>query len=439
MTEDRPPQAPYAGAGGPGEPPPLTAFAWRNGLIRPTQGRLLAGVCGAFGRATNTDPVLWRIVIAVLTIFAGIGALVYLVAWLILPAEGDTASPIEALAGRGRSGTSTVLTVIGALIVVFSLAAYISEPFRATPLIAVALLAGALLLLLRDRGRIRPVPTNPVTGPEQAMSSPAPPPAYAAAPAYPPAAPAYGPPPYTPPPYAPPPFAPHGPFVPPPPPPPPPVPPMVRAPRPKPPRSRLGGLTFSVLLLSIGTLAVLNLAGFHIPPLAFFATALGVLGLGLILGTWVGRARWLIAPGIVLTLALAGGAAATVDGFWPNGWHNTGSVTWAPASAASLQKEYRLGVGDATLDLSSVDFSEAGPIEIETSVNLGSLKVIVPSNVDVIVDASVNLGDARVFRESWDGLGQSPRTITDLDNDGVGGGKLHLVASVHTGDLEVSR
>jgi phage shock protein PspC (stress-responsive transcriptional regulator) len=437
MTEDRPPAAPPAGAGGPTEPPPLTAFAWRNGLIRPSQGRLLAGVCGAFGRATNTDPVLWRIVIAVLTIFAGIGALVYLVAWLILPSEGDTASPIEALAGRGRSGTSTVLTVIGALIVVFSLAAYISEPFRATPLIAMALLAGALLLLLRDRGRIRPAPPNPVTGPEQAMSSPVPPPAYAAAPTYPPAAPAYGtPPPYPPPPYAPPPFAPHGPFVPP---PPPPVPPLVRAPRPKPPRSRLGGLTFSVVLLSIGTLAVLVLAGFHVPALAFFAAALGVIGLGLILGTWIGRARWLIVPGIVLTLALGGGAAATVDGFWPNDWHNTGSVTWAPASAASLQKEYRLGVGDATLDLSSVDFTQSGPIEIQTSVNLGSLKVIVPSYVDVTADASVNLGNAQVFRESWDGLGQSPRTITDLGSDGAGGGQLHLVASVHTGDLEVSR
>jgi hypothetical protein len=186
-------------------------------------------------------------------------------------------------------------------------------------------------------------------------------------------------------------------------------------------------------------MAVLNLAGFNIPPLAFFAVALGLIGVALILGTWVGRARWLVIPGIVLALALGGGAAATVDGAWPTWTHNTGTVTWAPASIAALQHEYRLGVGDATLDLSSLDFSEAGPVDIVTSVNLGSLKVIVPSNVDVTVDATVNVGDARVFQEQWDGLGQPPRTVTNLGPDGAGGGQLHLTTFVHTGDLEVSR
>ena len=80
MTDDRPPQPedipPRPGTTGPtaaSEPPPLTAFAWRNGLVRPTQGRLLAGVCGALARATNTDPILWRVIISVLTIFGGFG------------------------------------------------------------------------------------------------------------------------------------------------------------------------------------------------------------------------------------------------------------------------------------------------------------------------------------------------------------------------------
>ena len=36
--------------------------AWaRQQLARPRHGRYVAGVCGALGRATNTDPVLWRI------------------------------------------------------------------------------------------------------------------------------------------------------------------------------------------------------------------------------------------------------------------------------------------------------------------------------------------------------------------------------------------
>jgi hypothetical protein len=97
--------------------------------------------------------VLWRVVLAVLAIFGGIGALIYLIAWLLLPADGDTASPIEALAGRGQSRTSTVRTIVGTVILVLFLAGYVSEPFRAAPLLAILLLGGVLLLLLCATGR----------------------------------------------------------------------------------------------------------------------------------------------------------------------------------------------------------------------------------------------------------------------------------------------
>jgi hypothetical protein len=43
----------------------------RDQADRPTRGRYIAGVCGALGRATNTDPVLWRVVLAVLGFFGG--------------------------------------------------------------------------------------------------------------------------------------------------------------------------------------------------------------------------------------------------------------------------------------------------------------------------------------------------------------------------------
>src|SRR5687768_11945441 len=95
----------------PGEPSAYVSWAAPYGLIRPRHGRYLAGVCGALGRATKTDPLLWRVLIGVLAIF-GIGIVVYLAAWLLTPAEDDTASPVEALFGRGWSGTSSTLTLV---------------------------------------------------------------------------------------------------------------------------------------------------------------------------------------------------------------------------------------------------------------------------------------------------------------------------------------
>jgi phage shock protein PspC (stress-responsive transcriptional regulator) len=466
MTDDRPPQpfpgpadypapgpgaagsAPGTSATGPGdpgpspsgpgtagpapgiEPPPLTAFAWRSGLVRPVQGRVFAGVCGAFARATNTDPVLWRVVLAVLTIFAGIGALIYLIAWLILPADGDTASPIEALAGRGQSRTSTIRTIIGTVIVVIALAGYVSEPFRATPLVAIVLLGAILLLLLRDqsRGRARPV-----------WSGPGAPAGFAAATTY-PAAPGVPPAPPGAPAVAPPPFAPYGPFVTPPP-TPPAAPPTFSSPPPKPPkpRSRLGLLTFSVMLLVLGGLAIANLAGANVAPVAFVAAALTVVGLGLIVGAWIGRSYWLIPLGLVLSLALGGGwVANNADRSWP--WLRLGDVTWAPPTVSAIRDSYRHNAGDGTLDLSEVDFSGTNQtVNVTVQLDLGSLRIILPPDVDTTIDATVDLGDAKVFHEEWDGVGSESRTVTDLGDDGAGGGRVHITAIVHAGDLEVHR
>ena len=75
----------------------------REKLVRPAKGRYIAGVCAALGRATNTDPVLWRVLLGVLSFFSGVGILIYLIGWLMIPSEGDTASPIESLLGDAAS------------------------------------------------------------------------------------------------------------------------------------------------------------------------------------------------------------------------------------------------------------------------------------------------------------------------------------------------
>ncbi len=439
------------------EPPPLTAFAWRQGLVRPTQGRLLAGVCAALARATNTDPILWRVVLAVLSLFGGVGILAYLLGWLLLPSEGDTATPVEALVGRGRSGTSAVITVIAGVVLLISVAVFVGEPFR-PGLFGAILLGGALLLLLRDqRGRPRAA-AGPVGGPGPWPSTATPVPSPSGAAAAGPAAggppvggapyaprgpfpaagvrrPAQLPPPY-PPPYSGPPGSPYGP---------PPVPPYGAPPGgrppkppkpPKPPRSRLFLLTFSVVAIVMGVMALLELALVSIPVSAYFAAALTIVGLGLVIGAWFGRARGLIALGIILAIALGSATGADEVG---RRWE-AGDVRWTPTSVTNMSTSYRHEFGDAVLDLRQVDFSNSPkPIEIDVSVDVGSLDIRLPDNVDVTVDASVDVGDATVFGDNWGGLGTQSRTINDLGPDGAGGGVLHIDARVDVGNLEVSR
>jgi hypothetical protein len=194
------------------------------------------------------------------------------------------------------------------------------------------------------------------------------------------------------------------------------------------------------MLLVLGGLALVNLAGVYVTPLAFIAAALGVVGLGLLVGAWVGRSYGLIPLGIALCLALGGGYAALHNGQWPHGWSGAGDVTWAPPSVDSMRSDYRQNVGDATLDLSNVDFRDTTrTVDVDVAVDVGSLRIILPPDVDVTVDATVDIGDANVLRESWNGIGSDTRTITDVGDDGPGGGRLHIKATVFTGDLEVQR
>ncbi|TDC60445.1 PspC domain-containing protein, partial [Micromonospora sp. KC207] len=141
---------PPSGYGAPPSPPPEGAgFTSRYGLVRPREGRYLAGVCAAIGRATNTDPVLWRVLLAVLGFFGGIGILVYVTAWLIIPGEGDTASPVESMLGRGRSSMSPVTVIVLSILVAVSFGYIVTDAFRAV-LLGAAILIGGALLLNRD-------------------------------------------------------------------------------------------------------------------------------------------------------------------------------------------------------------------------------------------------------------------------------------------------
>jgi phage shock protein PspC (stress-responsive transcriptional regulator) len=56
-------------------------------LYRSRTDRVLGGVCAGVGKYLNIDPVLVRVVWAILFFFGGAGFLAYIIAWIIVPEE----------------------------------------------------------------------------------------------------------------------------------------------------------------------------------------------------------------------------------------------------------------------------------------------------------------------------------------------------------------
>jgi phage shock protein PspC (stress-responsive transcriptional regulator) len=70
-------------------------------LRRSADDRMLAGVAGGIARYLDVDATLVRVGIAALTLLTGVGAPLYIAAWLLIPAVGDDQSVAAAwLAGR---------------------------------------------------------------------------------------------------------------------------------------------------------------------------------------------------------------------------------------------------------------------------------------------------------------------------------------------------
>ena len=72
-------------------------------LYRIQDGRLVAGVCVGLAAYFGVDPTLVRLAFALLTVFGGLGILLYLGAWVVIPDEVDGASIAETMVNKRRS------------------------------------------------------------------------------------------------------------------------------------------------------------------------------------------------------------------------------------------------------------------------------------------------------------------------------------------------
>ena len=76
-------------------------------LVRRRDGRMLAGVCLAVADYFGLDVTLVRVIWAVVSVITGgAGVLAYLVAWILIPDEGQKSSIAENMVGKKDSYSS---------------------------------------------------------------------------------------------------------------------------------------------------------------------------------------------------------------------------------------------------------------------------------------------------------------------------------------------
>jgi phage shock protein C len=75
-------------------------------LVRSRKGRMVAGICAGIAEYFGMDVTLVRVIVAVIAVITGgAGVLAYLVAWAIIPEEGEKHSIAEDLLSTNHSSS----------------------------------------------------------------------------------------------------------------------------------------------------------------------------------------------------------------------------------------------------------------------------------------------------------------------------------------------
>ncbi|GAA0261355.1 hypothetical protein GCM10009527_066700 [Actinomadura nitritigenes] len=381
-------------------------------LARDPERRVLAGVCTGLGRYTGIDPVVFRVGFGLLVLAHGQGVFLYIVAALLMPSSPGESSPAERLFRRWFDAPA-VLSALGALLclgVALSLFGGVS-----TDSIAVLVVFGLVMLVAHARGvdlvgAARSLPERFAGHPPGPSGDWAP----AASVSLEKEAPVrtggglpegmidlatFGRP-RTAEPLVEPPAEPWDDAP----------PPERRRERPKSPAA-----TITLLAAMAAGAALIPVArGYPAPEAALvvMAPALAVVGLGLIVGGWF-RTRGLAAVGTLLALALLATSAAAE---LPNNL-KYGDMEWRPMNATSTHQEYRIGVGQGTVDLTALPLSTGQRVSVDARVGLGGLEVKVPQGVRVRLDARIALGDLRIEYRTTSG--PNAKVIRVLEPEGA--------------------
>jgi phage shock protein PspC (stress-responsive transcriptional regulator) len=395
---------------------------WSTRPHRRSDDRKIGGVAAAIGRRYAVDPVLVRVAFVMATLFSGMGVLLYLLGWLLLPAEGDQASAAESLLGRGRSSMSPTLTFVLMLLLILILATVTVVGMSASNVLGLAVAAGSLVLLHRSRAGLGevPGPAGSEAAPGGTQATPVentPGTNVGAGSADQPVPPAWDPLSVAP-------FAWDLPE-------PSPAPPD--APPARGHRSKITPITLGLALLTGGIASALWPA---LPAAHIAALLLGVVGLGLVAGSLLQGGRGLILIAVPLALLTWALQVAPVSGFTFTMGEN---VSWNPVTTAQVQPRYEVTMGHGHLDLSGLQWEPGRTVTISVAARMGHIDVILPPNVDAQVSCRTRIGQVDCLNVT--NLGRFPALVNTTDNgpDGPGGGRLVLDVHTGVGNINVER
>jgi len=210
-------------------------------------------------------------------------------------------------------------------------------------------------------------------------------------------------------------------------------------------RGATGGLVtptvLSLLAIAAGVCWALGAAGVaHFSVATLAAGGLIIVGLGLLASLWLGRAPGLIFVGVGLAgVLLVASAAAPLIGkvreFQVDQLAaSAGERNYQPQTLAELEPRYELGLGELTLDLTQIDFTETTR-DVNVKLGMGELNVIVPAGTRLEVHGQVGLGEATALDRHEEGMG----TKVELSDPGQGKGTLRIDFNVGVGEGTVRR
>jgi phage shock protein PspC (stress-responsive transcriptional regulator) len=365
-------------------------------IRRSRSDRKVAGVAGGLGRHLDIDPVILRVAFVVLTFFGGVGLLLYVALWLLLPEDGHDWAKVK-LDRRSRT-VALVMVGVLALLLLVSNGWWGNGGFFLVCLVVVAV-AAVIATQLPNRGQPPHVTYGESPGTDQATE-----PAETTA-TYPAAA-------YPPPSYA-----------------------VPEQPRPVNPRKKgpiLFWFALATMAVAMGALGIADLAGADVAASAYPATVLGLSAVFLLIGAFFGRAGGIILVGLVAYAVTAG---VTIADRW-----DLERTVARPTNAAEVQDSYRMDSGELVVDLGRLSPADLDGREIHVSGDIGHLDIRVPQGINV--DARLDIdgpGGMSAFGDDEGGLGHemdtyhyagpdAPTMTVDAQLD-IGGIDLHTEES----------